>query len=582
MIPQEYIQELTQRSDIVSVVQNYVSLRHKGRIHSGLCPFHSEKTPSFTVYPESNSFYCYGCQSGGSAINFIQKIENVSYVEAIKFLAERVGMPLFDDDNDELKLRSRVLEVNKAAARFYFKTMNEQNGKNARLYWRSRGLSDDTIRRFGLGFAPDSFNATKDYLKALGFKEEEMLSAGIIRASAKGHTFDFFRGRAMIPIFDLRGNVIAFSARNISKEQSGGKYINSPETMVYKKSKTLFALNFARKQSSRRYILCEGNLDAISLHQAGFTTAIAACGTALTAEQVKVLEEYANEVVLCYDMDEAGQKATQKALRLFENSPVKVTVLQLQNAKDPDEYLQKFGADNFSALLEGANNSLEYALLQARQKYDLSLDDGRVAYLKEAANTLSGKITHVERDVYAGRLAEQTNVSKAAVLAQIESAQIRNEKLLKKQRDNNLYKQGVGYTINVPYTKGGQKALGVAYAEQQLVAAIMRVPEYLQLVSQHLSPKQFISEEMAQVFELMLNNPDGPFDISAFEQELSLEVTQLLSRIIAQNYETSLSEDDVRQYIKRIVQSVPMSTNAAQKSTNEINDYLSKLKNDKK
>ncbi len=582
MIPQEYIQELTQRSDIVSVVQNYVSLRHKGRIHSGLCPFHSEKTPSFTVYPESNSFYCYGCQSGGSAINFIQKIENVSYVEAIKFLAERVGMPLFDDDNDELKLRSRVLEVNKAAARFYFKTMNEQNGKNARLYWRSRGLSDDTIRRFGLGFAPDSFNATRDYLKSLGFKEEEMLSAGIIRASAKGHTFDFFRGRAMIPIFDLRGNVIAFSARNISKEQSGGKYINSPETMVYKKSKTLFALNFARKQSSRRYILCEGNLDAISLHQAGFTTAIAACGTALTAEQVKVLEEYANEVVLCYDMDEAGQKATQKALRLFENSPVKVTVLQLQNAKDPDEYLQKFGADNFSSLLEGANNSLEYALLQARQKYDLSLDDGRVAYLKEAANTLSGKITHVERDVYAGRLAEQTNVSKAAVLAQIESAQIRNEKLLKKQRDNNLYKQGVGYTINVPYTKGGQKALGVAYAEQQLVAAIMRVPEYLQLVSQHLSPKQFISEEMAQVFELMLNNPDGPFDISAFEQELSLEITQLLSRIIAQNYETSLSEEDVRQYIKRIEQSVPLSTNAAQKSTGEINDYLSKLKNDKK
>ncbi len=582
MIPQEYIQELTQRCDIVSVVQNYVQLRHKGRIHSGLCPFHSEKTPSFVVYPESNSFYCFGCQSGGSAINFIQKIENISYVEAIKLLAERVGMPLFDDDNDALKIRSRILSLNKAAARFYFNCMNDESGKQARLYWRSRGLSDDTIRRFGLGFSPDSFYATKDYLKSLGYSEDEMLSAGIIRTSNKGSTFDFFRGRAMIPIFDLRGNVIAFSARNIHKEQSGGKYINSPETIVYKKSKTLFALNLAKQQASRRYILCEGNLDAISLHQAGFSAAIAACGTALTAEQVKILEDYANEVVLCYDMDEAGQKATQKALRLFENSPVKVTVLQLQNAKDPDEYLQKFGADNFNALLEGANNSIEYALLQCRQKHDLALDDGRVAYLKEAANILANKITLVERDVYAARLAEQTNVSKAAILAQIETAQNRSAKLAKKQRESNLYKQGVGYSINVPYSKGGQKALGVAYAEQQLIAAIMRIPEYLQLVKQHLSPEQFISEEMAKVYRLMLNSDANFFDISSFEQDLSPEIIQLLSRIIAQNYETALSEDDVNQYIKRIVQSVPLSTSAAQKTTDEISDYFEKLKSEKK
>ncbi len=581
MIPQDYIQELVQRSDIVSVVQNYVQLRHKGRIHTGLCPFHSEKTPSFVVYPENNSFYCFGCQSGGSAIHFIQQIENISYVEAIKFLADKAGMPLYDEHDDTLKIRARILAINKAAARFYFKSMNENEGKNARAYWRSRGLNDDTIRHFGLGFAPDSFNATGNHLKSLGFTESEILSAGIIRKNDKGNVFDFFRGRAMIPIFDLRGNVIAFSARNILKEQQGGKYINSPETMVYKKSRTLFALNFAKKQASRRYILCEGNLDAISLHQAGFKTAIGACGTALTPEQIKLLEDYASELVLCYDTDDAGQKATQKALRLFENSPIKVTVLQLQNAKDPDEYLQKFGADSFNALLEGANNAVEYALLQCKNKYDLTLDDGRVAYLKDAANLLAGKISMVERDVYAGRLSEQTNVNKTAILAQIETAQKSKARYAKRQREKNLLNEGVGFNIKVPYSQGGQKALGVAYAEQQLMAAILRTPEFLQTVSRRIKPEQFIGADMARVFELMILRGDEFFNLSSFGEELPQETIQLLSKIIAQNYDTALSEEDVQQYIKRIEQSVPMSASAGQKSESELNDYINKLKQQK-
>ncbi len=582
MIPQEYIQELVQRSDIVSVVQNYVQLRHRGRTHMGLCPFHSEKTPSFVVYPESDSFYCFGCQSGGSAIHFIQKIENIGYVEAIKLLAERVGMPLFDEEDDGLKLRSRVLAINKAVARFYFKSMNEEGGKEARLYWRSRGLTDDTIRRFGLGFAPDSFNATRDYLKAQGFKEDELLSAGIIRKNEKGNVYDFFRGRAMIPIFDIRGNVIAFSGRILNSEQKGGKYVNSPETLVYKKSRVLFALNLAKKESVKRYILCEGNLDAISLHQAGFKTAIAGCGTALTPEQVKVLEDYADEVVLCYDTDEAGQKATQKALRLFDNSPIKVTVLQMQGAKDPDEYLQKFGADSFNMLLDGAHNAIEHALLQCKNKFNLAIDDNRVAYLKEAANLLAGKLTQIERDVYAGRLAEETNVSKTAVLAQIESAQKNKARYNKRQQERNLYKEGAGFNISVPYSKGGQKALGVAFSEQQLIAAIMRNSDYLKLAKQKLTPQQFIDEKMSKIYELMLLHGEGYFDLASFGQELPPDTIQILSRIMAQNYETSLSEDDVNQYINRILQSVPMSVSAGEKPKEELNDYIKKLAENKK
>ena len=308
MIPRDYITELVQRSDIVDVVQSYVQLRHRGRTHTGLCPFHNEKTPSFVVYPETQSFYCFGCGAGGDVITFIKKINNVDYIEAVKFLAGRAGMALPEEDDQTGRLRSRIISINKDAARFYFSRLNSDAGRVGRAYWRGRGLSDATIKRFGLGYAPDSFRETRDHLKSLGYTEDELLAAGLIKRSEKGGTFDFFRHRVMIPIFDLRGNVIAFSGRKLDPEQPGGKYVNSPETLVYKKSRTLFALNFAKKSQTRRYILCEGNLDAISMHQAGFTTAVAGCGTALTAEQVKILSEYADEVVLCYDSDEAGQK----------------------------------------------------------------------------------------------------------------------------------------------------------------------------------------------------------------------------------------------------------------------------------
>ncbi|MEG0167984.1 MAG: DNA primase, partial [Ruthenibacterium sp.] len=332
MIPQEYIFELVQRSDIVDVVQNYVQLRHRGRTHTGLCPFHNEKTPSFVVYPETQSFYCFGCGAGGDVINFVKRINNVDYIEAVKTLAARAGMTLPDEDDQTGKMRSRIISINKDTARFFYDCLNQDEGKAARLYWRGRGLSDATIKRFGLGYAPDSFNRAREHLKTLGYTEDELIAAGIIRRSDKGGTYDMFRNRVMIPIFDLRGNVIAFSGRDFTSEKPQRKYVNSPETIVYKKSRVLFAMNLAKKSASRKYILCEGNLDAISMHQAGFTTAVAGCGTALTPEQVKMLSEYADEVVLCYDSDEAGQKATARAISLLSNSPIKVSVLAIPDA----------------------------------------------------------------------------------------------------------------------------------------------------------------------------------------------------------------------------------------------------------
>lgn len=583
MIPREYITELVQRSDIVDVVQSYVQLRRRGRTHTGLCPFHNEKTPSFVVYPETQSFYCFGCGAGGDVITFIKRINNVDYVEAVKFLAGRAGMPLPEEDDQTGRLRTRILGANKDAARFFFASLNSEEGGPARAYWRGRGLSDSTIRRFGLGYAPDSFHATGDHLKRLGYTEDELLAAGLLKRSEKGGTFDFFRKRMMIPIFDLRGNVIAFSGRKLDPEQPGGKYVNSPETLAYKKSRTLFALNYAKKSAERRYLLCEGNLDAISMHQAGFSTAVAGCGTALTAEQVKLLSEYADEVVLCYDSDEAGQKATRRAIELLGASPLRVSVLKIPDAKDPDEFIKKFGADRFRALLDGSDNAIEYELSQAKARYDIATPDGRVGYLRDAINVLAGRVTPTERDVYAGRLAEETDVDKAAILAQLDGAIRARGRRAAKQREQALLGEGAGGRIRVPYSQGGQKALGVAFAEQQVVAAILKQPEFLRLVAPRLRGDAFLDAGLGRAYTLLCEKrARGEYlDLSAISEELPDETVSLISRILAQNYDVGISERDVEMYLDRIENSRPVSSTAAERSAEELAEYLQSLKQKK-
>ena len=583
MIPRDYITELVQRSDIVDVVQSYVQLRHRGRTHTGLCPFHNEKTPSFVVYPETQSFYCFGCGAGGDVITFIKKINNVDYIEAVKFLAGRAGMALPEEDDQTGRLRSRIISINKDAARFYFSRLNSDAGRVGRAYWRGRGLSDATIKRFGLGYAPDSFRETRDHLKSLGYTEDELLAAGLIKRSEKGGTFDFFRHRVMIPIFDLRGNVIAFSGRKLDPEQPGGKYVNSPETLVYKKSRTLFALNFAKKSQTRRYILCEGNLDAISMHQAGFTTAVAGCGTALTAEQVKILSEYADEVVLCYDSDEAGQKATRRAISLLSVSPLKISVLNIPDAKDPDEFIKKFGAERFEMLLNGSNNAIEYELLQAKGKYDIATPDGRLNYIKDAIGVLAGRITPTERDVYAGRLAEETDVAKPAILNQLDAAIRARGRRAEKERERRLLEEGAGGRINVPYSQGGQKALGVAFAEQQLVAAILKNPDYIRLAAPRVSGGTFLDAGLGRAYTLLCEKgAKGEYlDLSALSEELPEETVSLISRVLAQNYDIGLSAQDVELYLDRIEHSQPVSSTAGGITAAELADYLQALKDKK-
>ena len=583
MIPQEYIQEVVARNDITDVVGSYVQLRHRGRTHTGLCPFHSEKTPSFVVYHETQSFYCFGCGVGGDVITFIKKINNLDYVEAVKLLAGRAGMAMPEEDDKVGRLRSRVLAVNKEAARYFYQCLNGESAEAqaARRYWRGRGLSDGTIRRFGLGYAPDDFRSTLLHLKGKGYTEEELLASGLVKRSEKGNLYNVFRGRVMTPIFDLRGNVIAFGGRVLGDEKP--KYINSPETLVYKKSRAMFALNIAKKSASRRYILCEGYMDVISLHQAGFDTAVAACGTALTPEQVKLLGEYADEVVLCYDSDEAGQKATARSLELFSSSPIKVSVLTVTGAKDPDEFIKKYGRERFEMLLEGSRNALEYKLARVKAKYDLTTDAGRVEYIKDAIRLLAGRITPTERDVYAGRLAEEAGVSKPAVLNQLDAAIQQNARRARQQKQKELLGQGVAAHIKVPYSMGGEKALGVANAEQQLVAAMLKNPDFIPAAQKRVTPQQLLMPEMQQACEAIFKSYEKgvTVELATLAPLLPEAAVTELSGILARNHDVGLTARDVDMYLARIEQSLPKSTQAGRMSSQELEDYLERLRNKK-
>ena len=583
MIPREYIEEVVRRNDITDVVGSYVQLRHRGRTHTGLCPFHSEKTPSFVVYPETQSFYCFGCGAGGDVITFMKKINNLDYVEAVKMLAGRAGMPMPEEDDKAGRMRSRILSINKDAARFFYQCLNADNdeARTARAYWRGRGLSDGTIRRFGLGYAPSGYSEAHQYLKRRGYTDEELLESGIIKRSAKGNLYDAFYGRVMTPIFDLRGNIIAFGGRVLGDAKP--KYVNSPETLVYKKSKAMFALNIAKKSSSRRYILCEGYMDVISLHQAGFNTAVAACGTALTPDQVKLLGEYADEVVLCYDSDEAGQKATARSLGLFADSPVKVSVLNITGAKDPDEFIKKYGKERFEMILNGSSNALEYKLARIKAKYDLAQPAGRIDYIKDAVDLLAGYVTPTERDVYAGRLAEETDVAKNAIMAQLDSAiQIKRKRAHKKQQQE-LLGQGVASQINIPYTLGGNKALGVANAEQQLVSALLKDPSYIPKAAARIKPENLLMPDMKQIYAAILQcqQEGGQPDLSTLGQMLPEEQIVLLSQLLARNAEITIAPEDLEMYMTRIERSLPKSMQAADMNAQQLESYLEKLRDRK-
>ncbi|MFR5785022.1 MAG: DNA primase [Acutalibacteraceae bacterium] len=505
-----FLEQLRANTDIESVISPYVNLRRRGKNLVGLCPFHNEKTPSFTVYPENGSFYCFGCGVGGDVITFVRRMENLDYMEAVKQLADRAGMALPEDGYDDTlaKKRTAVLAANRAAAKFFHSQLFTDRGRHALNYFLDRGLTMETIRHFGLGFAPDDWRALKNHLNEQGFDDILLESANLLRRSDKNGKvsyYDNFRNRVMFPIIDPRGNVIAFGGRVL--DDSKPKYINTSDTLVYKKSNGVFALNFAKKGNDGKLIIAEGYMDVIALHQAGFTNAVACLGTALTKEQANLLSRYADEIILSYDADEAGQKATARALGIFGTTGMEIKVLRLTGGKDPDEIIKKYGAQRFRDIINGAANDTEYRLLRARQGIDLSTDDGKVKYLSAATEVLAGIPSPVEVDVYASRLANELGVDKLAIESQVKYNKregLRKRRMAQREQDQKRL------LINGQNTKNPERSqhLRAAKAEETLIASLMRNPDFYNKLKDELSADYFVTALNRRIFSVILSRLD--------------------------------------------------------------------------
>lgn len=501
-----FLEQLRANTDIESVISPYVNLRRRGKNLVGLCPFHNEKTPSFTVYPENGSFYCFGCGVGGDVITFVRRMENLDYMEAVKQLADRAGIALPEDGYDDTlaKKRTAVLAANRAAAKFFHAQLYTEHGRQALDYFLDRGLAPETIRHFGLGFAPNDWRALKRHLNEQGFDDVLLESANLLRRSDKNGKvsyYDNFRNRVMFPIIDPRGNVIAFGGRVL--DDSKPKYINTSDTLVYKKSNGVFALNFAKNGNDGKLIIAEGYMDVIALHQAGFTNAVACLGTALTKEQANLLSRYADTIILSYDADEAGQKATARALGIFGTTGMEIKVLHLEGGKDPDEIIKNYGAQRFQAIIDGAANDTEYRLLKARQGIDLATDDGKVKYLSVAAEILAEIGSPVEVDVYASRLAHELGVDKLAIQSQVKY----KREGLKKRRAVKREQEQTRLLTNGQNTKNPERAqhLRAAKAEETLIASLMRNPDFYNKLKDGLSADYFVTALNKRIFSVVLS-----------------------------------------------------------------------------
>ncbi len=577
-IPEDILLEIKYRNDIETVIAPYVNLKRAGKNLKGLCPFHNEKTPSFTVYPENGSFYCFGCGVGGDIFTFTRLIENLDYIEAVKLLAERSGITIPEDnyDNSLSNLKKRIYEINKETARFYHNQLKTPAGKWALEYLLGRGLTVETIKHFGLGCAPDSWTSLVDYLKSKGYTEAEMEQANVASKSQRtGRYFDRFRNRVMFPVIDLRGNVIAFSGRANPAEKDAAKYINSADTLVYKKSRNLFGINFAKNDCAERIILVEGNMDVVSLQQAGFVNTVAPLGTAFTEEQARLLARYTKEIVVTLDADAAGQKAVMRALETMKDLGLPIRVLVLPECKDPDEFIKKNGAARFKLLLEGAVSDIDYRLLMAAEGINLSEDDAKIKYLKKAAEILAttDKIT---ADLYSGKLADKYGVSKSTILSEVSRIKEINAKSVRKKEIREVVSPKYSPNDLNPEKKNHIKAEA---AERTLISVLLQHPNFYKKIIEEIKPDDMVTKLNRDIFKAitdLLENGE-PLDISLLGEGFS--AAQMGYIVSLQNgVNTGPDTENVIKDCVRVIlnESMLSSENTANLS---LDDWTSKIKN---
>ncbi len=539
-ISRDFIQDLHDRLDIEEVISSYVSLKPAGRLRKGLCPFHGEKTPSFTVYPDTRSFFCFGCGAAGDVISFIMRIENLDYVEAVKACAELAGVAMPEEGFDDslAKRRVRLLSANREAAKFFNACLNDEKNRHALDYFLKRGLTPNTIKKFGLGYAPDSWRALTDHLKNMGFSEQELVLANLSKRSQKNDScYDNFRNRVMFPIIDVRGNVVAFGGRVL--DDSKPKYVNTSDTPVYKKGAGVFALNFAKNNPDRRLILVEGYMDVIAMHQAGFTGSVACLGTAFTADQANILARYADDVLICYDNDEAGRKATQRALTILGKTSLNIKVIKMEGGKDADEILRTYGKEKFNALITGASNQIEYNLSALQTRYNILTDDGKLRYLSDAAEVLA-ECSDIEVDIYSTRLANELNVSKDALIARINSAKGKRRRRMQSEEKSAQMKM-LRESFGIKSNPERRKNLKAAAAEETLIASLMRNPEFYAKLRDRFTLDDFVTDFNRRIIIHLIELIEGGYqtDISMFNESFTPDEIDSIALIAQKGGETA-------------------------------------------
>lgn len=585
--PDSFLQELKLRNDITEVASSYVNLKRHGRNMVGLCPFHGEKTPSFNIYTENGSFYCFGCGVGGDVITFIMKIENLDYVDAVKFLAQRAGMEMPENTYDDSmsKLRMRIFEANREAARFFHATLLSQRGQSGLAYLRGRALSDRTIRHFGLGFADDNWTSLCTHLKNKGFSEYEIYSANLAFRRKNGNgIYDRFTNRVMFPIIDLRGNVIAFGGRIMTDEKP--KYLNTSDTPVFKKSENLFSLNNAKSSDTRTLILCEGYMDVIALNQAGFTNVVATLGTALTTEQAVLMKRYADEVIICYDADGAGQKATARAIQILRNVGLPIKILTVPSGKDPDEFIRSKGENGpaaFKLLIDKCGNDVEYRLMKLRENYNLNTTDGKVAFLNDAAKIIATIESPIEQDVFASKLCTELEIDKNAFKEQVAKIRRRGRREENKKEIRQIQAElnGQSDKINKEHFKKPRSSS----AEEALLVYLINNPDYANSISERVSPDKFSNSLIKRYYEYVLDKIKGGYEpLTSVSSDFTTDEVSYLYKLISTTIPAASTRQAVEEYIKVINEesSKLTSDKLADMSANDINDYLKKLKQNKK
>ena len=588
MISRETIEEILLRTDIQTLIGGYVSLKRASANLKGLCPFHSEKTPSFTVYPANNSYYCFGCGAGGDQISFIMRMEHLDYPDAVEFLAKRAGITIVDDNSKDYSNqprfdKNRMYKMNTDAAKFFNACLFSDNpdAKAALSYFTNdRQLSIATIKHFGLGYAPNSFDVFSKYMLKKGYTYDELVAGFLCGKSERGHYYDTFRNRVMFPIIDVAGNVIAFGGRVM--DDSKPKYKNSSDTPVFKKLRNLFALNFARHTCQDALILCEGYMDVIALHSAGISNAVATLGTAITSEQARVMSRYTKRVIISYDSDEAGVKAATRAMKLLEEVGLEVSVLSVPGAKDPDEYIKKFGVDKFKQVISGAKSKFDYSLDAILSKYDVSLPQDKINALADVEKLISEVNSMAERDVYIHTVAKKFDVQASSIRSDVERIIAKRERAYKKNQTQRVRQESVGYSdrINPDFLKSP----AVARNEETVLGLLLLFPDHRKKIftEELLAEENFMTDLNKRIFSYVKRAyNDGDEHLIAMNEEFTQDEIGRISRMKIRRMELSSNDDTVLlECIDNLKKSVDKKTSEKTDTIDKLNEILSKKRID--